>query len=149
MGNGVSVGGDRGMIGDHWETPDTGDDPSVSLASSHLGQGVGLSLPLAVVDAVVESGDGGVGGGDSGVVEGDAAHLGHAGLGGGGDDADVVKTTLDQGVLGGLSSSDLSDCPGLGVSGDSRDGQAKLKIMLSKYLCIVLLNLTYDERFHG
>merc|ERR1719266_2879573 len=114
-GNGVSVGGDRGMMRDHWETPDTGDDTSSSLASSHLGQGVGLSLPLAVVDAVVESGDGGVGGGDSGVVEGDAAHLGHSGLGGVGDDADVVKTTLDQGVLGGLTSRDLGDCPGLGV----------------------------------
>ena len=150
VGGGDSgVCGDRGMMGDHWETPDTSDDPSGSLASSHLGQGVGLSLPLAVVDAVVESGDGGVGGGDSGVVEGDPAHLGHSGLSGVGDDADVVKTTLDQGVLSGLTSSDLGDCPGLGVSGDSRNGQAKLKIMLSKYHCIVLLNLTYDERFHG
>merc|ERR1719266_892128 len=130
-GGDSSVCGDRGMMRDHWETPDTGDDPSVSLASSHLTQGVGLSLPLAVVDAVVESGDGGVGGGDSGVVEGDAAHPGHSGLSGVGDDADVVKTALDQGVLSGLSSSDLGDCPGLGVSGDCRNGQAK------------------DERFHG
>merc|ERR1719384_2060781 len=49
-------------MGDHWETPDPGDDPSSSLASSHLGQGVRLGLPLAVLsteDAVVEGRDSG------------------------------------------------------------------------------------------
>ena len=122
MGNGVSVVCDRGMMGDHWETPDTGDDPSVSLASSHLGQGVGLSLPLAIVDTVVKGRDG--------IVEGDPANLGHASLGGVGDDTDVVKTTLSQGILSGSSSGDLGHGPGLGVSRDSHDGQAELKWVL-------------------
>merc|ERR1712190_315424 len=124
-----SVGGrdgDGGAMGNHWMSSDAGDNSSIGLSCGHLGQGVGLSLPLAIIDTVVKSGNSrGVADNGGGVVEGDTTHLSHSGLGGIGDDTDVVKTTLSQGILGGLSSSDLGHGPGLGVSRDSRHGQAE------------------------
>ena len=196
MGHSIGVGGrdgDGGMMGNHWDSCDAGDDSTIGLSSGHLAQGVGLSLPLAsvavdmgstigivqrrggvadnrgggdngsvpgpvtsikegqsssigltcghlgqgvglglglplaVVDIVVKSGNS-VGPMDSrdGVVEGDSAHLSHSGLGGVGDDTDVVKATLSQSIPGGLPSSDLGHGPGLGVS-RGHHGQAELK----------------------
>jgi len=195
-------GGNRGAMGDHSDSSNTGDDSTVGLTSGDLVGGVGLSLPLAVVDIMMKSRDGsgvvqggggvadnrggsnngpvsgavtsvdegqgstvgltsgdlvgGVGlsislplsievvdtvvkGGDSigvadhrgGIVEGDPADLGHASLGGVGDDTNIVKTTLSQGILSWGTSGHLSHSPGLGIPRDSHDGQAK------------------NERFHG
>ena len=62
-----------------------------------------------------------------GIVEGDPADLGHPGLGGVGDDTNVMKTTLSQGILSWGSSGHLGHGPGLGISRDSQDGQAELK----------------------
>ena len=121
-------GGDNGSVPGPVTSIKEGQGSSVGLTCGHLGQGVGLGLPLAVVDIVVKSGNS-VGPMDSrdGVVEGDSAHLSHSGLGGVGDDTDVVKATLSQGILGGLPSSDLGHGPGLCVSRDGHHGQAELK----------------------
>ena len=121
-------GGDNGSVSSAMTSIKEGQGSSISLTCGHLAQGVGLSLPLAVVDTVVKSGNS-VGTMDSrdGVVEGDTANLSHSGLGGIGDHTDVVKTTLSQGILGGLPSGDLGHGPWLGVSRDSHHGQAELK----------------------
>merc|ERR1719384_1133968 len=119
-------------MGNHWETSDAGDNSSIGLSCGHLAQSVGLSLPLAIIDIMVKSGNSvGTMNSRDGVVEGDTTHLSHSGLGGVGDDTDVVKTTLSQGILGWLPSSDLGHGPGLGVSRDRHHGQAE------------------NERFHG
>ena len=69
----IGVGGSRdggsnprGVVGNHRDSSDTGDDSTVGQTSSHLANGVGagLSLPLAIVDTVVKSRDG------SGIVHG-------------------------------------------------------------------------------
>merc|ERR1712174_122077 len=55
-----SVGGrddNGGAMGNHWETSDAGDNSSIGLSCGHLSQGVGLCLPLAIVDTVVKSGN--------------------------------------------------------------------------------------------
>merc|ERR1711911_370518 len=106
-----------------------GQGSTIGLASGNLAQSIGISLPLAVVDTVVKGRDGsGVADNRGGIVEGDPANLGHSGLSGVGDDTDVVKTTLSQGILSRGSSGDLGHGPGLGVSRDSHDGQAELKL---------------------
>ena len=108
---------------------------TIGLTSGNLTQGVGLGLPLAIVDTVVKGGDSsGVADNWGGIVKGDPANLSHASLGGVGDDTDVVKTTFSQGILSGSSSGDLGHGPGLGVSRDSHDGQAELKWVLCKIL---------------
>ena len=131
--------GNRGVMGDNSDSSNTGDDSTVGQTSSHLANGVGagLSLSLAIVDTVVKGGDSsGVADNRGGIVEGDPANLGDTGLGGVGDDTDVVKTTFSQGILSGSSSGDLGHGPGLGVSRDGHDGQAELKWVLCKILSL-------------
>ena len=139
VGGSRDGGSNRGVVRNHSDSSDTGDDSTVGQTSSHLANGVGagLGFPLAIVDTVVKGGDSsGVADNRGGIVEGDPANLGHSGLGGVGDDTDVVKTTLSQGILGGGSSGDLGHGPGLGVSRDSHDGQAELKWVLCKILSL-------------
>merc|ERR1719400_2424529 len=50
--------GDNGSVSGSMSSVQEGQGTSVSLASGHLAKGVGLGLPLAVVDAMVESGNG-------------------------------------------------------------------------------------------
>merc|ERR1719266_2997342 len=57
--------GDNGSVSSAVTSVKEGQSTSVSLACGHLAKSVGLGLPLAVVDAVVESRDRGIGGGDS------------------------------------------------------------------------------------
>jgi len=125
-------GGDNRSVSGAMTSIKEGQGSSIGLSCGHLAKSVGLGLPLAIIDTVVKSGNS-VGSMDSrdSVVEGDTTHLSHSGLGGVGDDTNVVKTTLSQGILGGLPSSDLGHGPGLGVSRDSHHGQAE------------------NERFHG
>merc|ERR1712190_493561 len=55
-----SVGGrdgDGGAMGNHWESSDAGDNSTIGLSCGHLSQGVGLSLPLSIIDTVVKSGN--------------------------------------------------------------------------------------------
>jgi len=126
-------GGDNGSVSGAVSSINEGQGSTVGLSSGDLSQGVGgsISLPLAIVDTVVKGGDGSVADNRGGIVKGDPTNLGHASLGGVGDDTDVVKTTLSQSILSGSSSGDLGHSPGLGVSRDSHDGQAE------------------NERFHG
>jgi len=125
-------GGNRGVMGDNWDASDTGDDSAVGLSSGNLEGGVGLSLPLSIVDAMVKGRySSGIADDRGGIVEGNTADLGHASLGGVGDDTDVVKTTLSQGILSWGTSGHLGHGPGLGIPRDSHDGQAE------------------NERFHG
>ena len=81
MGHRIGVGGragDGGVMGNHWDSSDAGDYSTIGLTCGHLAQGVGLSLPLAVVDMGSSIGvvhwRGGVadnrGGGDYGSVPG-------------------------------------------------------------------------------
>ena len=130
-------GGDNGSVSGAVTSVNEGEGSTISLTCGDLAQGVGLGLPLAIVDTVVKGGDsGGVADNRGGIVEGAPANLGHSSLGGVGDDTDVVKTTLSQGILGGGSSGDLGHGPGLGVSRDSHDGQAELKWVLCKILSL-------------
>jgi len=124
--------GDNGSVTGAVSSINEGQGSTVGLACGNLAQGIGISLPLSIIDTVVKGRDGsGVAANRGGIVEGDPANLGHASLGGVGDDTDVVKTTLSQSILSGSSSGDLGHGPGLGVSRDSHDGQAE------------------NERFHG
>merc|ERR1719382_558321 len=69
-GGGVADGssGDNGSVSSAVSSVKEGQSTSVSLASGHLAKGVGLGLPLAVVDAVVESGNGVSVGSDRGMM---------------------------------------------------------------------------------
>ena len=118
-------GGDNGPVSGAVSSVNEGQGSTVGLTSGNLAQGVGLGLPLAIVHTVVKGGhSSGVADHRGGIVEGDPANLGHSSLGGVGDDTDVVKTTLSQGILSGSSSGDLGH------------GQAELKWVRSKILSL-------------
>ena len=93
--------------------------------------GVGQSLShtlSSIVDTVAKGGHGsGVADHRGGIVEGDPANLGHASLGGVGDDTDVVKTTLSQGIQSWSPCGHLGQGVGLGIYRDSHYRQAELK----------------------
>merc|ERR1712142_776797 len=52
VGSSVHFRSDRSKVGDDSLTSNARDDSSISLTSSNLSNGVGLSISLAVVDAV-------------------------------------------------------------------------------------------------
>ena len=95
-----------GMIRVPRDSCNIGDDSTVGQTRSDLTQGVGWSLPLAIVDTVVLSGDG----------------RGVADNRGGGNNGPLSRD--GQGILSGRSSGDLGQDPGLAASRDSHDGQA-------------------------
>ena len=101
---------------------DGSDDTASSLASSHLGQSVGirLSLSLAVVD---------MGKGSSRYMVGqrNSSDMSHPSLGSVGDDTNVVKTTFSDSIPYGLSSSNLGYGPGLGIPSDGHHHQTQLQ----------------------
>merc|ERR1719273_400744 len=119
----------RNMMDERSESPgvvsvvDGSDDTSCSLTGSYLGQGVGvglsLSLPLTVVDVGEHSRDM--------VGQRNSSNVSHTSLGSVGDDTNVVKTTLSNGVPHRLSGSNLSNSPGLRISGHGHHHQAQNK----------------------
>jgi len=104
-------GGNRGAMGDHSDSSNTGDDSTVGLTSGDLVGGVGLSLPLAVVDIMMKSRDG------SGVVQGGGGVADNRGGSNNGPVSGAV-TSVDegQGSTVGLTSGDLVGGVGLSIS---------------------------------
>merc|ERR1712137_1508994 len=106
-------GSNRGVVGDHRDSSDTGDDSTVGQTSSNLANGVGtgLSLPLAIVDTVVKSRDG------SSVVDGGGGIADNRGGGDNGPVSGAVTSVNEgQGSTVGLSSGDLAQGVGTGLS---------------------------------
>merc|ERR550534_1327427 len=113
VGGSRDGGSDRGVVGDHRDSSDTGDDSTVGQTSSHLANGVraGLSLPLAIVDrTMVNSGEG------SGVVHRRGSIADNRGGGDNGSVSGAVTSVNEgQGSTIGLACGNLAQGVGLGL----------------------------------
>ena len=96
--------------GDDWMSSDTGDDTSIGLTGSNLGESVGLRLSLSVVGGVRVVG---VDGASRMEQRSEASAV------------SMVNGSDDTSI--GLTGSDLIECVGLGVPGDSHQQQAQLR----------------------